>query len=372
MTADRPFRLDDSQPAEDTASDSAVVRADAAPEDAVLGDAAVEVGFGARNQLGRRLADLPPGHPSSPYETDGSRRAPVTRLRDLELPATDPYDHVHPLTDAEHAEHIADVRARLEKAHADGLATDQQYTIDPARELGSDDRDAQHDLIIEDLYGQAANVPNEYRAIIAGGLGGAGKSTVLAEHANIDRSQYLTINPDDVKEEMARRGMIPSVEGLSPMEASDLVHEESSYLARQLALRAQQDGKNVLWDVTMSSRASTERRIGELRSSGYANIQAIFIDIPIETSARRAESRHREGHDNFRAGHGLGGRIVPPEVIHGQSDDSWGSINSKTFEELKSRFNEWSRYDNSVDGRPPVLAELGQPQTVDSQREVNL
>ena len=53
---------------------------------------------------------------------------------------------------------------------------------------------------------------------------------------------------------MARRGMIPEVEGLSPMEASDLVHEESSYLARQLALRAQADGKNLIWDITMSDQ----------------------------------------------------------------------------------------------------------------------
>ena len=38
---------------------------------------------------------------------------------------------------------------------------------------------------------------------MAGGLGGAGKSTVLEKYAGIDRSKYLTINPDDIKEEMA-------------------------------------------------------------------------------------------------------------------------------------------------------------------------
>ncbi len=46
------------------------------------------------------------------------------------------------------------------------------------------------------------------------------------------------INPDDIKEEMAKRGMIPEVGGLSPMEASDLVHEESSDVAKRLAVRA--------------------------------------------------------------------------------------------------------------------------------------
>ena len=131
---------------------------------------------------------------------------------------------------------------------------------------------------------KAADVPCERRAIIAGGLSGAGKSTVLDEYAEIDRSQYLTINPDKIKEEMADRGMIPAVDGLSPMEASDLVHEESSYVARQLALLAQADGKNIIWDITMSSQAKIERRIGELRAAGYTSIEGIFVDIPVETS----------------------------------------------------------------------------------------
>ena len=79
---------------------------------------------------------------------------------------------------------------------------------------------------------------------MAGGLGGAGKTTILTEHADIDLTQYLMINPDNIKEEMARRGMIPDIDGLSPMEASDLAHEESSYLAKRLARRADAEGKN--------------------------------------------------------------------------------------------------------------------------------
>ena len=99
---------------------------------------------------------------------------------------------------------------------------------------------------------------------------------------------------------MARRDMIPPVDGLSPMEASDLVHEESSYVARQLALRAEGDGKNIIWDITMSSWASTERRIDELHSAGYTRIEGIFVDIPVETSVARADGRHWEGHDGDR------------------------------------------------------------------------
>ena len=197
---------------------------------------------------------------------------------------------------------------------------------------------------------------------MAGGLGGAGKTTILTQYAGIDMSQYLMINPDDMKEEMARRAMIPEVRGLSPMEASELVHEESSYLANQLALRAQSDGKNLIWDITMSSKESVTKRINELTSAGYTHIAGVFVDIPVEISLRRIESRHREGHSQYRAGNGLGGRYVPPEVIESQRDQEWGSKNMRAFDAVKQRFSNWSIYDNSVDGRQPVLVKASSKQ----------
>jgi predicted ABC-type ATPase len=330
-----------------------------------------------------RLDRLPPGHPSSPYETDGTTRQQLSRLRELPPDAdapspgdraaepVDPHpggterrpdnrsaDRVTPLDDAEWNEHLAEVRDGL--ADAAGQATYLQHTVDPDHREWSRERNRIQGALVADLYDQAKDVPCSGHAVIAGGLGGAGKSTVLSSHAGIDRSQYLTINPDDIKEEMAQRGLIPDVAGLSPLEASDLVHEESSFIAKRLALRATADQKNVTWDITMSDQVKTERRIDDLRAGGYS-VDGIFVDIPVETSVRRAEARHREGHEDYRAGIGLGGRYVPPEVIRAQADDNWGSQNRKTFEAIRHRFDQWSRYDNSVDGRPPVLAEDSQP-----------
>jgi predicted kinase len=312
---------------------------------------------GDRDELRQRLQRLPPGHPSSPLEADGSPRPPESGLgcREPSDAGENRAADQQPLTDAEHAEHVSEVRARLDKARADGLATDRQHTIDPAREVWSDQRDAMHDSIIDDLYARANDVPCERRAIIAGGLPGAGKSTVLEHYAGIDRSQYLTINPDVVKEQMARRDMIPPVTGLSPMEASDLVHEESSHIAKRLAHRAYADGKNVIWDITMSSRVSTENRVTALRTQGYARIEGVFIDVAVDVSVSRAESRHREGEDSYRAGDGYGGRFVPAELIRAKVDLEWGSCNRKTFEDVKDHFDCWYRYDNS--GSTPILAE---------------
>jgi predicted kinase len=193
-------------------------------------------------------------------------------------------------------------------------------------------------------------------AIIAGGMSGSGKTTTLGNHAGIELSKYIIINPDNIKEEMASKGMVPEVEGLSPMEASDLVHEESSAIAKQLARKAVADGKNVIWDITMSSRKRTEERISDLRAEGYS-VEGVFVDIPVQTSITRSDGRHREGHEDYRAGIGLGGRYVPRELIEAQADDQWGSKNRKTFEEVNHLFDDWKRYDNSVDGRPPMLVE---------------
>jgi hypothetical protein len=260
-----------------------------------------------------------------------------------------------PLTDREWSEHVTEVRDTLDKARAAGLSTDRLYTIDPDHTEWGAERNRLQGSLVAELYAKAQEVPCDRQAIIAGGLGGAGKTTVLTGHAGIDLSRYLGINPDDIKEEMARRGMIPDMDKLSPMEASDLAHEESSYIAKRLALRAMADGKNIIWDITMSSRTSTEERINNLRDAAYERVDGVFVDIPPDTSITRTELRHREGHEQWRAGQGFGGRFVPPEVIQRQLDSEFGSQNRRTYEAMKGKFTSWSIYDNSIDGRSPAL-----------------
>ncbi|MFY9889286.1 MAG: zeta toxin family protein [Streptosporangiaceae bacterium] len=309
----------------------------------------------AAASLDRRLGQLPDGHPSSPRYADAVRDPERTRVEHREA------DRVRPLTDAEHADHVADVRRRLADARAAGLETDATHTIDAGREVWTDERDAAHQEIVDTLYGQSAQVPCEGKAILAGGLPGAGKTTVLREHAGIDLSQYLMINPDEIKEEMARRGLIPDVPGLSPMEASDLVHEESSLIAKRLANRAENDHKNVIWDITMSRTSSISDRVSSLRSAAFTRIDGIFVDVPLEASVARADARHRTDHDRYQDGQGFGGRCIPEGTIRSNANSEWGSSNRKNFEELKGQFDVWFRYDNSVDGRPPVLLDSSAP-----------
>jgi predicted kinase len=316
-----------------------------------------------RRDLEDRARRLPPGHPSSAYDENGARHPPAPSLADYERP-------LPPLTDAAWSDHVNQVRANLDHALASGMATHERHTIDAQRQTWTAERNQIHGKIIAEIYRRAADVPCDRQAIMAGGLTGAGKSTVLEHRAGIDRAKYLTINPDDFKEILADRGLVPSVPGLSPMEASALAHRESSYLARRLALRAMADGKNIIWDITMSSTDTTSRRIDELRNAEYKQIDAIFVDIPLEVSVARAEQRHRRGHDQYLAGQGLGGRCVPADVSRSQADTEYGSVNRRAFEALKDRFDHWALYDNSVPGQPPTLVDQGhqRPQRLSEMR----
>jgi len=244
------------------------------------------------------------------------------------------------------------------------LSTDETFAIDGA---WTPDRDRMHRELAAEIYAAAANVPNDRKAVIAGGLGGAGKSTVLKGHAGVDTSQFLTLNPDDVKTTLADRGLVPEVPDapdLSPMERAALVHEESSRITGLVADMAQRDGKNVIWDVTMSSLPSTQRRIAALRKFGYADVNGVFVDIPTETSVSRALSRYRRGQEAWYESRGQGGRYVPPDIIRAASTSSGTTVNRQVFEELRGQFTSWSIYDNSVDGAPPVLVDASAPAPV--------
>jgi predicted kinase len=293
--------------------------------------------------LVRRLAALDDKHPSSARYAAGRDRPMADSDRDARA------------QDIREADRAPFIRAALADARKAGLATDQQYAVGDRRRVWSGDRVALHDEIILDIYTSAADVPCHGKAVLAGGLPGAGKTTVLAGVARIELSNYLVINPDDVKEALVRRGMAPEVDGLTPMEASDLIHEESSDVAKQLAQRAYGDRKNVVWDVTMKSLESTNQRVTDLRDAGYRDIEGIFVDIPVQLSERRADTRYREAHNEYLLGQGLGGRYVSPEMITGQADKEFGSVNRKVFEQVKAEFNRWRIYDNSVDGRAAVL-----------------
>lgn len=289
---------------------------------------------------------------TQPGLTEGNRpgkTAPVTPQSAPPKATAEPYRlkpvSEGPLTDKEYAAHVHEIETRVAKAIKEGKVTAELYRD----EYGTytPERAKLQDEVIEALWSKYENVPSEGKAIMAGGLGGAGKTTVLTKHANVDLSQYVMINPDDVKEEMAKRGMVPEVEGLSPLELAPLIHIESSDLSVRMAERAIREGRNIIFDMTMAWQPQVEKRLGWLEEGGYQDIQAIFVDIPVETSVARILSRHRKGLERHRNGQGDGGRYVPPAITREQAHPSETSLNKVNFENVKNRFDSWKLYDNN-------------------------
>ena len=177
------------------------------------------------------------------------------------------------------------------------------------------------------------------------GLPGADTASALTE-AGIDTSCYLTISIDAILAEMADRRLIPHVDGLTPMEAADLVHVEAQFLAKRLGIRALADGRNVIWDISMASQHAVESWLAAHRRAGYT-IHGIFVELSIEESVRRSEAMHRRGHDAYRRGRGHGGRFVPagairalavPDALPPGGTEDAGGWSSPVRARLASRF----------------------------------
>jgi len=227
----------------------------------------------------------------------------------------------------------------------------------------SDERAAAHREILDRVWAEkATRVPNQHRAVMTGGLMGAGKTTVLAGHPEIDMSDYLMVSADDMKEEIIRHGLVPQIPGaehLSPMELSAMYHVESAYLADALAERAYAEGKNVILDASMGDRTAPAARLARLRDMGY-QVRGVFVDIPVETSLERASARYRSGMQQWGSGAGPGGRTIPPALIEGQRGPGGMTKNRVVFDQLREEglFGAgWEVHDNT--GSAPVLLKRG-------------
>lgn len=273
------------------------------------------------------------------------RNLAETRAKEMEARGIAAPGTYQPLSDAEFSHHVAQLEDAVQEALRNGQATDQQFALDEHGTVWDPDRAAQHRDIINDFMNKQVDVPSQRQAVMLGGPPGAGKSTFLDQHEGIRPGDYAILNTDHFKEELARRGMVPEVPGLSPMEASALVHEESAYLHDLAAAELEKRGKNVVFDGTMRDHAVTQDRVQALRRRGY-NVGAMFIDVPVERSLQGVESRYRRGLEEYRAGRNpLGGRHVPRSVVLSGESAPGRTKARDTFDALKSDFTWWELHD---------------------------
>jgi len=294
-------------------------------------------------------------HPEIRYE------APLESASYHEKVLRDCYDRNKEMSQIQLAKHYNYVSDTISELYKKGMTTEKTHARETKAGLAfNDERVKAHTEIINEFIEKYKEVPENGEALFAGGLGGAGKSTVLGQYAGIDQSKYVTLNPDDIKEIMAEKGLIPKVKGLTPMEASPLVHEEASHITAIIFEKIRQKKKNIIFDITMSSLGSVQNRILHLKKAGYTKVSGVFVDITPETSHERGEYRYRQGlQDYLKNKNGHGGRFLPGNITSGlktDEDSQFKSKNAENFVNLAKLggFTHMPRvFNNNVFGRDP-------------------
>lgn len=223
------------------------------------------------------------------------------------------------------------------------------------------ERLAAHDRLIQD-YKNSVNwdsIPTDRQALLSGGLGGAGKGTML-EKMDIDHKKFVTIDPDGLKGLMSKHGLVPDPVSLGlkdfdppvrPMELAGLIHEESSDLSKKVAEMAVAEGRNVILDNTMGSD-SVFKKVNQLKESGY-EVEGVFVDVSIDMSVESALARHMNGTVKKD---GDGGRFVDPALSAGQEpkDPQYRSANRERFNQIAPQLKRATVIDNQSYAQRPT------------------
>jgi chloramphenicol 3-O-phosphotransferase len=226
--------------------------------------------------------------------------------------------------------------------------------------------------IFEGLVGEAYNdltdnqtKPRDQRAIVLGGLPGAGKSSTLKTMSDakvFSPDDWIITNPDYFKDVIIAKGLAPQIHGLAPAETASFIHEASSEMTHMLEQLLTVEGYNVIFDITLGNSYWAGQTVDRLESLDYS-IDGIFVDVPPTTARNRAQARHRMGLNALRTGTSRrpddpeihnGGRVVPEAVLTAAQlpeDDpdaqTYNSANARNFDQITGKFARWAVWDNS-------------------------
>jgi Zeta toxin len=282
-------------------------------------------------------------------------------------------------TNAEMSSHVQFI-SRVEDDYVKGEGLAYGAAFKDSFGLWSEEWQQVFDAVVDELYDELTEnqtKPKNSRAIVLGGLPGAGKSSTLGKMADTGAyraDEWITLNPDLFKDKMIERGLQPKIAGLAPAETASFIHEAASEMNHMLEQLLSVEGYNLIFDITLGGQVRPGQMdwnrylIQQLETQGYA-IDGVFVDVDPNTSRKRVQKRHQQGLDALRTGRSRnpddpeiqhGGRVVPDKVISMNSlseDDPdaerFNSRNAANFDRMKDAFVRWAQWDNS--GAEPVF-----------------
>lgn len=164
----------------------------------------------------------------------------------------------------------------------------------------SNERKALHDSIIDKLFEGIKKPKNgEKEAVFLMGAPASGKSTIV-KSLKIDDNEYVLSDADLVK------SMIPEYnEGVKQRARNSamLVHEESSYVVKQVRDKAVEEGYNIIVDGTGANYDKYAKVMKEMKDKGY-KVTLIYANSDVETGIQRANARAEKT-----------GRFIPEDFL---------------------------------------------------------
>lgn len=185
----------------------------------------------------------------------------------------------------------------------------------------------------------AAELGERPVAIMTMGGPASGKGVVLDKlYANgLDKTHFVHVDPDEVKKALPEyKAQVPEHSGRTFMGAAAQVHEESSYVAKQIRDKAIAGGHHVVIDGTGGNAAKFIELMEHLKSKGY-DVHVHHPDLGEDEGVKRALGRAERS-----------GRHVPEPFIR----DTYQKIAAAT-DKIAAAAPHYTRYDAS-DGHRPV------------------
>lgn len=184
-------------------------------------------------------------------------------------------------------------------SHAEGMPYDTLSLHQKADGSFDPERQKLHEEIKQSFIKGVPSVPltEKPMAVIMMGAPASGKSTMVQ---GLDKSKFVTIDSDEIKTKLPEYKISVNA---GARDAANIVHEESSYLGKQVRKEAISNRQNIIYDGTGGNVDSYRTMIKDLKSKGY-HVELLMPHAPLDIVLSRALTRAERM-----------GRFVRPSII---------------------------------------------------------